>query len=586
MASACFFSRPVFRNMNYNAKSYRGHICSRIYSSQSTSMAFTADENVVRRTANYEPTLWSYDHIQSLSSKYTGEEYAARANILKNSVKRLLGEVENSPSILELVNDLQRLGIYYHFEDEIRNALEMIYYKYYKTPDKWGKMDLNLTALGFRLLRQHGYQVPQEIFQNFLDNAQNLKPHLLEEIAGMLNLYEASYHAFEDETILDNARAFTTKYLKENLDKIDGHILSLVSHALEFPLHWRVPRVEAKWYIEVYEKKNGMNHILIELAKLDFDMVQAIHLEDLKHASRWWRNTNWDKKLSFARDRLVENFLWTIGFNYLPQFSHGRRTLTKVNALITTIDDVYDVFGTLDEIEQFTDATNRWDINSIEELPDYMKICFLGFYNTINEITYNALTNKRFIILPYLKKAWGDLFKSFVVEANWYQSGHIPTLEEYLENGCISISGPVILMHVHFITSISSAEEIMQCMEISKDIVRYSSLIFRLTDDLGTSSGEMERGDNPKSLQCYMHETGASEDEARIYMKSLIGETWKKLNKERTHASSDITREFIDFATNLVRMAQFMYGEGDVHGRPDVTKSHVLSLLFNPIQEI
>lgn len=83
---------------------------------------------------------------------------------------------------------------------------------------------------------------------------------------------------------------------------------------------------------------------------------------------------------------------------------------------------------------------------------------------------------------------WGDLFKSFVVEANWYQSGHIPTLEEYLENGCISISGPVILMHVHSITSISSTQEIMQCMEISKDIVRYSSLIFRLTDDLGTSS--------------------------------------------------------------------------------------------------
>ncbi|PWA38444.1 beta-myrcene synthase [Artemisia annua] len=264
---------------------------------------------------------------------------------------------------------------------------------------------------------------------------------------------EASYRAFEDETILDNARAFTTKYLKEKLDKIDGHIASLVSHALEFPLIWRVPRVEAKWFIEVYEKKNGTNPILIELAKLDFNMVQAIHLEDLKHAS-----------------------------------SHGRRTLTKVNALITTIDDVYDVFGTLDEIEQFTDATNRWDINSIEELPDYMKICFLGFYNTINEITYNALTNKRFIILPYLKKAWGDLFKSFVVEANWYQSGHIPTLEEYLENGCISISGPVILMHVHFITSISSTEEIMQCMEISKDIIRYSSLIFRLTDDLGTSS--------------------------------------------------------------------------------------------------
>lgn len=87
--------------------------------------------------------------------------------------------------------------------------------------------------------------------------------------------------------ILDDARDFTTKYLKENLEKIEGNITSLVTHALELPLHWRVPRVEAKWFIEVYEKRSGMNPTLIELAKLDFNMVQAIHLEDLKHSLRY-----------------------------------------------------------------------------------------------------------------------------------------------------------------------------------------------------------------------------------------------------------------------------------------------------------
>lgn len=89
----------------------------------------------------------------------------------------------------------------------------------------------------------------------------------------MLNLYKESYHSFVDESILDDIRDITTNYLKENSEKIDGRIFSLVSHALEQPRHWRVPRVEVKWFIELYEKNNSMSPTLVELAKLDFDMV-------------------------------------------------------------------------------------------------------------------------------------------------------------------------------------------------------------------------------------------------------------------------------------------------------------------------
>ncbi|GKB80302.1 R-linalool synthase QH1, chloroplastic-like protein [Tanacetum coccineum] len=507
-----------------------------------------------------------------------GEDYTTRANTLKNDVKMMISKVENPLSMLEMIDDLQRLGIAYHFQDEIRNSLKMIYYNYYETQNKWDKMDLNLKALGFRLLRQHGYQVPQEIFLDFEQKTQSLKPDFEENMVSMLNLYEASYHSYEGESILDDARDFTTKYLKNNLEMINGSLSSLVSHSLELPLHWRVPWVEAKWFMEVNEKRSGMNPKLMEFSKLNFDMLQAIHIEDLKHASRWWRNIRWDEKLTFSRDRLVEHFMWSTGFGHLPEFSLGRRTLTKVNSMITAIDDVYDVYGTLDELEQFTDVISRWEIKMIEELPDYMKICFLGFYNTINEIAYNTLTNTGFL--------WAGLCKAYLEEARWYYAGYTPTLQEYLDNAYESISGPVILMHVNFLTTAGSTEEILQCMAKLKNVVYYSSLIFRLADDLGTSSDELARGDTSKSIQCYMHERGATEDEARTYIKNLIMETWKKLNKERASANSQFSQEFFDHATNIPRMAQFMYSEGDGHGRPDLIKGHVFSLLFNPSQGI
>ncbi|KAI3687965.1 hypothetical protein L1987_81670 [Smallanthus sonchifolius] len=305
MASMCYHSCSLLVRKDFVVPRRRLGICKPI---NSTQLKSTVSEPLIRRrTTNYESSLWSYDQ---------GKHYAARADHLKEVVKMMIQKssmVENPLTSKELVDHLQKLGISYHFKEEISDALEMIYYQ---TRDKWNIMDFNLQSLGFRLLRQHGYPVPQE-----------------------------------------------------KLDEINESIAPLVRHALEVPLQSRVP------LIEVYEKRSDMNPTLIELAKLDFNMVQIVHIEDLKQVS-----------------------------SYVPGFSTQRRDITKVNAMITTIDDVYNVYGTLDELERFSDVISKWDINAIEELPDYMKICFFGLYNTINEITYNTLINTGILVLPYLTK--------------------------------------------------------------------------------------------------------------------------------------------------------------------------------------
>lgn len=195
------------------------------------------------------------------------------------------------------------------------------------------------------------------------------------DIKGMLSLYQASFLSLEGETVLEEAREFSSRHLKEfvkqNNKDISNEILSvLVSHALESPLHWRVPRVEARWFINLFETNQNMISIitpsLLKLAKLDFNMVQLKHQQDLKYALKWCKKIRLGEKLSFARDRPVENFFWTVGFAPQPQLAHFRRTMTTVNVLITTIDDIYDAYGTLQELQLFTDVVDRLGILSVD----------------------------------------------------------------------------------------------------------------------------------------------------------------------------------------------------------------------------
>ncbi|XWS41401.1 hypothetical protein CRYUN_Cryun17cG0078800 [Craigia yunnanensis] len=92
----------------------------------------------------------------------------------------------------------------------------------------------------------------------------------------------------EGEGILENARDFAAKQLQKYLKqkKLDEYLSMLVDHALELPLHWRVLRLEAKLFIDVYERSKKRNPILLELAKLDFNIVQAMHQSDLINASK------------------------------------------------------------------------------------------------------------------------------------------------------------------------------------------------------------------------------------------------------------------------------------------------------------
>ncbi|KAL3627586.1 hypothetical protein CASFOL_028949 [Castilleja foliolosa] len=531
-----------------------------------------------RRSGNYESTIWDDDYVQSLTSPYTGQEYETQAEKLKMQVKIIIDETKNVLDQLEMIDHLQRLCLSNYFEDEVNKIMESIY------QDKNVESnDLHFTALKFRLLRQHGYLVPQEVFSSFMDKDGNFKACLASDIKGILSLYEASYLSMENEKILDLAKEFSTHHLKERLDQItDPSLVELVKHALELPVHWRVHKLEAQWFINVYESKLGSNIVLLQLAKLDYNMVQAKYQQELKQLSRWYKETGLTEKLGFARHRVVESFLWGLGFTPEPQFGYSREISTKITVLITLMDDIYDTYGTLDELEIFSDIIERWDINGLDRLPDYMRIYFLSLFNFANEMAYRVMKEQGINIISNLRKLWSELSRFYHLEARWFYSGYIPTTDEYLNQAWVSVSGPLALMHGFFSISKPINKTDLRVLEPYPGIIHWPSMILRLADDLGTSTDEMKKGDVHKSIQCYMHETGCSEEEAREYVKHLIDVTLKKMNK-------DILMEkqignFSKAAMNLGRISLSVYQFGDGFGTPHLeTKENMVSLLIEPL---
>ncbi|CAL9129487.1 unnamed protein product, partial [Musa acuminata var. zebrina] len=496
---------------------------------------------LLRRSANYQPTLWTNDYIQSLTSDHSmDEQNAARISNLEKEVVKLIQEEKELEDQLHLIDHLQQLGVAYHFKDDIKDALGSIHGSLEDT-SKLLKDNLHATAFLFRILRENGFDVSEDMFSRFKDEKGHLKTCLQHQTKGMLSLYEASYLGKEGEFVLIEAMDFTTKHLKKLMEEgsLEPRFREHVAHALELPLNWRMERIHTRWFIETCQREATMNPLLLELAKLNFNMIQTMHKRELKEVSRWWTDLGHAQRLPFFRDRLMENYFWTIGWAFEPQFWSFREMQTKLHSLITVIDDVYDVYGTLDELELFTNVVDRWDVNEIDKLPGYMKLCFLVVFNMANEAGYRVMKEKGLDIIPYLKRA-----VTYTALICFLSSLTHQPPDTFLLRTCRVAKPRTTWIEDVFTTgeNISSKSIHFFCLNpfttrrafICKyqDFAGWSSMIYRLYNDLATSKGTQDV--NATHTQCNISSVSLRCAEIYPVLKELIRANWRALNGDRT----------------------------------------------------
>ncbi|RVW13889.1 (3S,6E)-nerolidol synthase 1 [Vitis vinifera] len=413
--------------------------------------------------------------------------------------------------------------------------------------------DLYEVALRFRLLRQEGYHVPADVFNNFKNKEGKFKQNLSKDIKGLLGLYAASQLSIEGEDILEEARDSAAHSLTQGWNILITTKLQLSG------IHWSIP--------------------IIRACQADFNMVQSIHQQELLQISKWWQDLGLAEELKFARDQPLKWHMWPMAVLPDPSLSEQRVELTKPISMIYIIDDIFDVHGTLDELTLFTEAVNRWDIAAFETLPNYMKICFktldesqMNQHKVYKEHGWDPVDSLR-------RRYWMGLCNAFLVEAKWFASGHVPKAHEYLKNGVISSGVHVVLVHLFFLLGHGITRGNVDLVDDFPSTISSTAAILRLWDDLGSAKDENQDGHDGSYIGCYIKEhQGSSMENARQNVTYMISDLWKRLNKECL-SQHPFSTSFTEGSLNIARMVPLMYSYDDNQSLPHL-EEHMKSLLF------
>ncbi|NP_001307264.1 (3S,6E)-nerolidol synthase 1-like [Solanum lycopersicum] len=509
-----------------------------------------------------------------LQTSYNRDGFnSTKFGLLVKDVKYALRTQINNNNNLVLVDTLQRMGIEHHFQQEIQSILQKEYEQNTCFLKYQNHHDISLC---FRLLRQEGYHVSADVFKKLKNNDDGtFGLNLNQDVNGLIGLYEASQLGVEGEYILDEIAKFSGDHLNACLANSDE--ARIIKETLKYPYHKSLSRWKNKSFINNFKGINGWGkNTLKELANMDYFITKEIHQHELAQVFRWWKSLGLAEELKLLRDQPLKWYTWPMAMLTDPKMSQERIELAKCISFVYVIDDIFDVYGTIEELTLFTQAVHRWELSAMMDLPEYMRSLYKALYNTINSIGYNIYKIYGQNPTQNLQNTWAHLCSAFLIEAKWFACGMVPTTDEYLKNGLVSSGVYVALIHLFYILGLGVSSMHLQDISLMSTSI---AKILRLWDDLGSAKDENQEGKDGSYVEYYMKENKDSSMElAREHVIKLIEDEWKQLNKEHFCLMSQSTRSFSKASLNSARMVSLMYSYDDKQSLP-ILQEYIKSML-------
>ncbi|KAK8589112.1 hypothetical protein V6N12_023518 [Hibiscus sabdariffa] len=200
--------------------------------------------------------------------------------------------------------------------------------------------------------------------------------------------------------------------------------------------------------------------------------------------------------------------------------------------MLSIIDDTYDSYGTFEELQLFTDAIQRWDVDCVDQLPNYMKLVYKSLLDLYREVEDIMVKQGRSYRVQYAINKWKEISENYFVEFKWYHENYVPTMKEYMKVGIVSAASSLLSVPSFVGMGDELTPEIFNWASNNPKIIVASSIHDRLIDDIFTHKFEQERGHCASAVECYIKEYGVSEEEACTELKKQMDNAWKDINYE------------------------------------------------------
>ncbi|KAJ4945401.1 hypothetical protein NE237_014246 [Protea cynaroides] len=212
-----------------------------------------------------------------------------------------------------------------------------------------------------------------------------------------------------------------------------------------------------------------------------------------------------------------------------------------------------------------------------------MKVLYSPLLDVYNKIEEDLRKESQSYRVYYAIEAMKRLVRAYFIEAKWFDEGCIPMFEEYMEIALTSTAYGMLTINSFIGMGDIVKKQTLDWAFDEPKVVRASSLICRLMDDMVSHKLEQERGHVCSSIECYMKEYSVTEEEACDEFNKRIENAWKDLNQGCIKPIT-VPMPFLMRIVNLTRMMDVIYKHEDGYtNASSVLKEYITLLFIDPL---